>query len=95
MRHGDDDIAFLVTAFDVVVRLGDLFERVSSVDDRSEHARSIELPDDLEGFAFFHRHPEHDPLVGEQARPGGEQVVPQPRHGQKISTARVEYAFAA
>ena len=34
MLHSDDDISLFVSCFDIPVRLGHLFQRIASIDDR-------------------------------------------------------------
>ena len=46
MRHSYDDISLFAPCFDIAVRLGGLFQRVASIDDRSYLPRLNKLSEE-------------------------------------------------
>jgi hypothetical protein len=57
MGHRDDDIALFVSCFDIPVSLGNLFQRIASIDDRLYLSRLDQLFEELEVFRVFARCP--------------------------------------
>ena len=50
MLHSDDDISLFVPCFDIPVSLGNLFQRIASIDDRFYLPRLNKLPEENQIF---------------------------------------------
>ena len=57
MCHNDDDISLFVASFDVPMSLGDLLQRITSIDDRLQLSRFYEVFEEDEIFRLRLRYP--------------------------------------
>ena len=53
LRHCDDDISLFASCFHIAVRLGGLFQRITSIDDRSDPPRLNQLFEENKVFRLF------------------------------------------
>src|SRR3990170_9162859 len=55
--HGDDHVSLLVSSFDIPMSLGDLLQRIPSIDDRSQMPRLDEVFEEGDVFRFHFAYP--------------------------------------
>ena len=53
MGHRDDDISLFVSCVDIPVSLGDLFQRIASINDRFYLSRLNKLFEEIDAFSVF------------------------------------------